>query len=377
MFGGAPTFPSYLLPLALVFFCACGNTSTDAEAEGTPTAQTAKTEATQAEIPTVTLHTATSGRLPLRRQATGKLRARREVVLKSRAGGEVLTAPTEGTYYKEGALLLATAPRPLELARDRATVELEAAAFRERDLLLRLSTNLPPGDSMSITDLARANIHIQSGIPAAEVALAEAEYQLSLAQLYAPFSGRAADVKVQAGARVGPGEEICTLTDPNSLEVEFSLLEQELASTQVLRPRSAELQSKVFVSPVANPELRLPATLDILNPKVGPGGLLRVRARLRNYAKAGLYPGMNVTVTLETLAPSAILLPKSAVVERSGRTLVFAYDAESGRAKWLYVTVGFENDELVGVVEGVEADQSIIIEGNFTLDHDSRVRVKQ
>jgi RND family efflux transporter MFP subunit len=366
MFSGTPTFSHYLLPLILLFLCACGNSSTDAEAEG-KTAQATKTEATQAEIPTVTLHTATTGRLPLRRQATGKLRARREVVLKSRAGGEVLTAPTEGIYYKEGTLLLATDPRPLELARDRATVELEAAAFRERDLLLRLSTNLPPGDSTSITDLARANIHIQSGLPAAEVALAEAEYQLSLAHLYAPFSGRAADVKVQAGARVGPGEEICTLTDPNSLEVEFSLLEQELASTQV--------QSKVFVSPVANPELRLPATLDILNPKVGSGGLLRVRARLRNYAKARLYPGMNVTVTLETLAPPAILLPKSAVVERSGRTLVFAYDAESGRAKWLYVTVGFENDELLGVVEGVEADQAVIIEGNFTPDHDSRVRV--
>jgi len=221
---------------------------------------------------------------------------------------------------------------------------------------------------MSITELARANIHIQSGIRAAEVALAEAEYQLSLAHLYAPFSGRAADVKVQAGARVGPGEEICTLTDPNSLEVEFSLLEQELASTQV--------QSKVFVSPVANPELRLPATLDILNPKVGPGGLLRVRARLRNYAKARLYPGYeryryagNACPTCHP--PAQICCSWNAPAAPSSLPTT----AESGRAKWLYVTVGFENDELMGVVEGLEVGQSIAIEGNFTPDHDSRVRV--
>ncbi|TXF87702.1 hypothetical protein FUA23_17990 [Neolewinella aurantiaca] len=86
---------------------------------------------------------------------------------------------------------------------------------------------------------------------------------------------------------------------------------------------------------------------------------------------------MNVNVTLETLAPSAVLLPKSAVVERSGRTLVFAYDAESSRAKWQYVTVGFENDELVAITEGVEAGQEVIVSGGFTLDHDSLVRVEE
>lgn len=365
-------------PFILLFLVGCGEKDAATVTETTTVTAPAKTKATAAEIPLVTLHTAATGRLPLRRRATGKLRARREVVVKSRAGGEVMAAPTEGTYYKEDDLLLATDPRPLELARDRAAAELEAAAFRERDFLLRLSTNLPPGDSTSITDLARANIHIQSGLPTAKVALAEAEFQLSLAKLYAPFSGRAADVKVQVGARVGVGEEICTLIDPNSLEAEFSLLEQELAGTPtVYEGAGAQVQGKVFVSPVATPELRFPATLDILNPKVGPGGLLRARARLRNYGKARLYPGMNVNVTLETLAPSAVLLPKSAVVERSGRSVVFAYDAESGRAKWLYVTVGYENDELVAVTEGVEAGRVVIVGGGFTLDHDALVRVEE
>ena len=356
----------FLVSTLLVSGCA-GDKEPLPAPETTTTTVSEKTEATSAEIPLVTLHTATVGRLPLRRRATGKLRARREVMVKSRAGGEVTAAPTEGTYYKEGALLLTTDPRPLELARDRAAADLEAAAFRERDLLLRLSANLPPRDSTSVTELARANIHIQSGLPTAEVALAEAEYQLSLAKLYAPFPGRAADVKVQAGARVGPGEEICTLTDPNSLEVEFLLLESEVASLTD--------KTKVWVT--------LPNTLPlgagglILNPKVGPGGLLRARARLRNYGKARLYPGMNVNVTLETLAPSAILLPKSAVVERSGRSVVFAYDAESSRAKWLYVTVGYENDELVAITEGVELGQEVIVSGGFTLDHDARVRVEE
>ena len=377
IFVGAPTISSCVLIFALVLFSACGEKAAAGEEKDDPEPVTEKTKPARAEIPLVTLHTATTGRLPLRRRATGKLRARREVVVKSRAGGEVTAAPTEGTYYKEGELLLATDPRPLELARDRAQAELEAAAFRERDLLLRLSTNLPPGDTTAITDLARANIHIQSGLPTAEVALAEAEFQLSLAQLPAPFSGRAADVKVQVGGRVGPGEEICTLTDPNSLEVEFSLLESELGALSdktkvwVTLPNSSSLpQGEGSGTPP------LGAGGLILNPKVGPGGLLRARARLLGYGKARLYPGMNVDVTLETRAPTAVLLPKSAVVERSGRTLVFAYDAESSRAKWLYVTVSYENDELVAVTEGVEAGQEIIVAGGFTLDHDANVRIE-
>jgi multidrug efflux pump subunit AcrA (membrane-fusion protein) len=93
---------------------------------------------TNAEIPRVALHLATTGRLPLRRRATGKLRARRQILVKSRSGGDVITAPTEGTYYQKGDLLLATDPQPLALSRDRAAAARNEAAFRQRDLLLRL-----------------------------------------------------------------------------------------------------------------------------------------------------------------------------------------------------------------------------------------------
>jgi multidrug efflux pump subunit AcrA (membrane-fusion protein) len=113
-----------------------------------------------------------------------------------------------------------------------------------------------------------------------------------------------------------------------------------------------------------------------LHPTVDAGGLLRARARLTNYGNARLYPGMNVTVTLENDSPTVVLLPKSAIVTRSGKALVFAYDPDSQLAKWQYVTVGYENDELVGITEGVQAGQAVIVAGNLTLDHDARVRVE-
>ena len=325
------------------------------------------TIAVAATTPVITLATATTGRLPLRRQTNGKLRARREVLINSQTSGVLTGVPTEGAFYKRGSVLAITDTRPLQLARDRAAAAREEASFRHRELLLRLSTNLPPGDS-GITQLARDNLLIQSGLPAAEVALEEAEFFLAQATQTAPFSGLVADVSVQAGRLIGQGEEICTLIDPTSLEAEFNLLEQEISS---LGDRQ-----RVFVSPIANPDLRLPAILDIINPRVDEGGLLRVRARLGRTSAARLYPGMNVTVTLEGASESAVLIPKEALVIRSGRSLVFTYDASSGRAKWQYVTVAHENDEQVALSEGVEAGQQVIVSGNLNLDHDSRVRVE-
>lgn len=361
-------YPLYLLCTYLVFTgCTESPAAANADTELGVVAAT-NVENDEAEVPLVKLHTAQMGRLPLRRRTNGKLRARRRILVKSQTAGLLTVAPEEGRYYGKGAVLLATDARPLELALDRARAARDEAAYRRRDLLLRLSTNLPPGDSTSVTERAKENILQQSGLPAAEVGLREAEHQLSLASQAAPFGGRAADVKVQTGQLISPGEEVCTLVDLASLEVEFNLLEHEIADLSSGR--------SVYVSPLARPAARLRADLDIINPLVSEDGLLRARAKLRESGK-GLYPGMNVTVTLEGRAPQAVLVPKTAVVERSGRELVFVYDTASEHAKWQYVTISHRNDEQVAISEGVMAGDQVIVEGNLTLDHDSPVRIAQ
>ncbi|NJB84498.1 RND family efflux transporter MFP subunit [Lewinella marina] len=322
---------------------------------------------TEVVAPEVTIVQARLGQLPLRRQTNGNLRARREITISSQIGGVLTLAPVEGKYYRRGDTLAVTDLRPVRLAVDRAMAAREEAAFRHRDLLLRLSINLPPGDTV-LPRLARDNALIQSGLPAAEVALREAHYALTQAIQLAPFAGRAAEVEAQAGQLVGVGEEICTLIDPTSLEAEFTLLEQEI-------PR-LDQGHRITVSPLALPEVKIPATLDIVNPRVNDGGLLRVRARLGNTGSHRLYPGMNVMVTIAGHSDEAVLLPKEALVLRSGRPVVFTYDEESARAKWQYVSVLHENDEMIAVGEGVEPGASVIVSGNLNLDHDARVIVK-
>ncbi len=59
--------------------------------------------------------------------------------------------------------------------------------------------------------------------------------------------------------------------------------------------------------------------------------------------------------------------------------------ADTGRAKWRYVTTGLENDEYVEVVEPGEGDDEdfvqpgeiVLTAGHATLSHDARISVER
>lgn len=353
---------TFLLFIILVTIPTCTETAAPPLGEAEATELTSPINAAEV-TPLIELTTATTGRLPLRRQANGLLRARREITIKSLTTGLLTTAPLEGKFYPSGSLLAQTDARALQLAVEAREVARDEAAFRYRDLLLRMAASIT-GDSLTTTQ--RENLRIQSGLPAAEAALNEALFQLDQCWYTAPFGGIAADVKVQENQSVNPGEELCTLIDLNTLEAEFSLLEQEILSI--------DAKTAIYITPIAQPDLKLPATLDIINPKVDKGGLLRVRARLSALPKGvKLYPGMNVTIVLEGRSPTLVIIPKKAVVLRSGRSVVFTYDPASKRAQWKYVTVSHENDEQVGIAAGLTKGEQVIVSGNLTLDHDSEV----
>jgi hypothetical protein len=126
--------------------------------------------------------------------------------------------------------------------------------------------------------------------------------------------------------------------------------------------------------------VELRATVSAINPVVDDQGLVRIHARiqpddLRRHA-ACLLEGMNIRAVLEKRLPNQLVVPKSAVVLRSGKPVVFTYDEASGLAKWNYVTVLYENDTHAAIGEGLKPGDLVIFEGNLNLDHDARVAVE-
>ena len=71
---------------------------------------------------------------------------------------------------------------------------------------------------------------------------------------------------------------------------------------------------------------------------------------------------MNIEVIIEQNVGKYLMIPKTALVIRSNREVVFSYDKENGLAKWNYITIAHENEDHYAISEGLEKDMEIIIE---------------
>lgn len=87
----------------------------------------------------------------------------------------------------------------------------------------------------------------------------------------------------------------------------------------------------------------------------------------------GLIDGMNVRVSVKRAVAEALVIPKSAVVLRSGRQVVFTLEGD--KAIWNYVTTGLENLNEYTVTDGLNPGMTIITSGNVNLAHESPVKI--
>lgn len=296
--------------------------------------------------------------------SSGILLAARQAEIKFRTSGILLELPLRpGQPVVKGALLARLDDQALQLQLRQRQLELEEARYKKIDLLLLRGAK--PGDEHSVSPEVLENVESESGWKRAKQAIEQVEYEISLTKIFAPFDGVIADVKARQHQFCNVGETLCRLIDPGSFEAEFSLLENEAASVRPGLP--------VAVEPVAIPGLKLRAVISAINPVVSKEGLVIVRAKLIRGDRTKLFEGMNVRVAVERIVPNQLIVPKSAVVLRSGKPVVFTLDEKEGLAKWNYVTIALENDNQVAIAEGLRAGDLVIYEGNLNLDHDAKV----
>lgn len=91
---------------------------------------------------------------------------------------------------------------------------------------------------------------------------------------------------------------------------------------------------------------------------------------------------MNVKVSVRRSLGEQLVIPKTAVVLRSGKQVVFTL--KEGKAMWNYVNTGLENaTECVvsdrsqkGIEDGLLEGDTVIVTGNLNLAHEAEVDVK-
>ena len=157
-----------------------------------------------------------------------------------------------------------------------------------------------------------------------------------------------------------PSEAALRIINDAVMSVEFPVLESELP----LLNRG----DIVEVSTFAGGDV-YKGKISEINPTVDDKGLVKIRASLSSHS--GLVDGMNARVRVTKNLGKRLVVPKSAVVQRSGRDVVFTL--ENGKAIWNYVTVGIENLDSREITEGLSAGQTVITEGNENLAHQAPV----
>jgi len=303
--------------------------------------------------------------------AAGQAEGWKKAVVVAQVAGRIATLTVrenDAVGVGRGLVALDAAEYGLAVEEAQASLRQAQAAYREATLL-----DEEIRDPKVRADRA-AFARSKTGVDAAEVRLRKAQLDLSRTRMTAPFGGRVASMKVVPGQWVRAGDELMTIVSLDPIRVEVQVLESEVG---LLQPgRKARVSFAAFPQPFSG-------TVATINPVVESGTrTARVTVVVPN-PEGRILPGMYARVSLEAQRfAERVLVPRSAVLERDRRTMLFVYDAQGGQglAKWRYVTTGRQNDSLVEIVpdtdtDSVKAGEVVLTEGHYTLIHDARVRL--
>lgn len=304
--------------------------------------------------------------------AAAQAAAQKQVMVRAQVGGPVVSVRVrENQRVNRGAVLVEIDTTEYALRVADAAARVAAAEAQNRELTLFDDTIEDPEIRAERARVARA----KSGLDQAIIALAQANLELERTNIRAPFAGRIADLYVVPGQWVTASDQLLTVIDLDPIEVEVQVLESEVALLQAGRGAS--------ISFAAFPGETFTGQIATINPRVDrETRTARVTVAIPN-PEGRILPGMYARVSLEARKfPDRILVPRSAVLERDRRTMLFVFEGEgqTGLAKWRYVTTGLSNDSLVEILldrntDVVAPGEWVLTDGHYTLIHDAQVRL--
>ena len=193
-----------------------------------------------------------------------------------------------------------------------------------------------------------------------------AKYNLDNATLRSPIAGMVTNLFAKPFNPIDPSEPFCIIIAEGKPEVDFRILENELPLIKK--------GDKVKIQPYAMPDVVTTGSVVDINPNVDKDGMVRIKAHVQPHAK--IFNGMNVRIGVLRVYGKQWVVPKSAVVLRTGKKVVFTY--KNGKASWNYIDTGLENSTHCIITcpqNTLQEGDEIIINGNEHLAHDSNVKL--
>ncbi len=219
--------------------------------------------------------------------------------------------------------------------------------------------NAVPAD---VLELAK----VKSGYERAKAQYEVSQYDVEQATLTAPFDGVVANLFDKQYNMPKSGEPFCRVIRTSAMEVDFTVLESELPLIKV--------GDQVEVTPYAAAVGTRTGSISEINPLVDENGMVRVKAQVNGGDK--LFDGMNVRISVKRSVPDQMVVPRTAIVLRSGKQVIFT--VKDNIAMWNYVTTGLENLSEYTLVDweasGLQEGMTVTT-GNVNLAHETPVKI--
>ncbi|MDR9418604.1 efflux RND transporter periplasmic adaptor subunit [Gracilimonas sp.] len=213
-------------------------------------------------------------------------------------------------------------------------------------------------------------IRINSGLAEAEVAYEQAKLNLSYNTVKAPFSGRLSlrnvvtnQSFISVGSYVSAGTELASLINASIVRIRFDVLESEIFSleegmaVELIGPGGGQFEGEIIaISPEVDPESKTGQVLVEVDNESGE-------------LKTGMTVEGRVFVRSQE---SKVRMPREALLERDGRTLVFRLNNDE--VEWIYVTpVAMNTDWVLIDHPEIEPGDTLAVDQHFSVSHQQKV----
>lgn len=350
-------YDKLLTLLLLLCFCACGGDKKSAETAENTVETVLPDEAN--EVTTLPLKVTEFNHELI---SNGRLSARKLVELRFESAEPIAHIfVRNGDRVSKGQKIAELSTFRLANKRVQAKDALEKARLELKDVLIGQGYMLEDSAKVPAATLNLAKVKSGYDLSLAQYQLAE--YEERNASLVAPFDGVIANLFAKEQNVASTADAFCTVIDPRSLEASFTVLESELPLIKN--------GDKVEVSPFSTTETKTYGRISEINPLVDTNGMVQVKAEVTDKGK--LFEGMNVKVSIHRSLGKQLVVPKEAVVLRSGKQVVFTL--VDGKAYWNYVRTGLENASTYTITEGLKDGDIVITSGNINLAHEAPVKI--
>jgi membrane fusion protein (multidrug efflux system) len=300
--------------------------------------------------------------------ATGTVYAVKETILKTEQAGRYMLQrnPRTGNPFVMGDsvaanTLLFSLDNPEyvnQIAMDSKKLSLESA---EREFTKQQSVYEKGGITLKeVKDAEKALIDARYSFDNAKISLAKLEIR-------APFNGIIVDLPHYTSSQwVEANTEVATLMDYSRLYAELTLPGKEMDRIQQ--------NQNVAVSNYSQEKQKLEGKVTQISPALDPTSrMFKIKIEVSNQDLL-LRPGMFVRADIIVQEKAdVIVIPKDIILDRRGNKTV--YVVQRGIALERRLELGIETSDSVEVTQGLDPNDSLIIEGFETLRNRSRVKV--